>query len=107
MNAKQERMIEVIKSKMLERASNGGLAEVEVKQLEVIDGEHFVSLCIEVGRVGDEETMASVYCRDSRQIFIGKRGGVSLSMVSAGSHLKSFGYKQVTGLWNVIHTLPY
>jgi hypothetical protein len=107
MNATQERKIEQIKAAMLENASLGGLSNVEIKQLEVSENGHFVSLVIEVGRVGDEDTMASIYCRDRRQVFIGKRGGVQLASVAKGTSFKIFNYNQVRGMWNVIHTLPY
>ena len=49
----------------------------EIKQWEVEEYETFVSLVVEVGMIGDENTYASIYCRDRLHVFIGKRGGVT------------------------------
>ena len=50
----------------------------EIKQWEIEEYETFVSLIVEVGMIGDENTYASIYCRDRLHVFIGKKGGVTL-----------------------------
>ena len=49
----------------------------EIKQWEVEEYKTFVSLVVEVGMIGDENTYASIYCRDRLHVFIGKKGGVT------------------------------
>ena len=49
----------------------------EIKQWVVEEYETFVSLVVEVGMIGDENTYASIYCRDRLHVFIGKKGGVT------------------------------
>ena len=104
MNTTQTNAIESIKKAMLEGVYLG-TSQVELKKCEIRESSEFVSLVIEVGHVGDEGSMAEVLCRDCRQFFIGKRGGVSLASLSVGSRHKSFGFKQVNGLWNAVHKL--
>lgn len=50
----------------------------EIKQWEVEEYETFISLVVEVGMIGDENTYASIYGRDRLHVFIGKKGGVTL-----------------------------
>ena len=50
----------------------------EFKQWEIEEYETFVSLVVEVGMIGDENTYASIYCRDRLHVFIGKKGGVTI-----------------------------
>ena len=50
----------------------------EIKQWEIEEFETFVSLIVEVGLIGDENTYASIYGRDRLHVFIGKKGGVTL-----------------------------
>ena len=107
MNATQEKTIEAIKEAMLKKESLGGLANVEVKYSHVEDAKSFTSFVLEVGRVGDEGTMAEVFCRDRRHFFVGKKGGVSLVSVDKSGKLKTFGYKKLTGLFNSTHALPF
>lgn len=107
MNKKQSKVIELLKEAILKNNTYDQNNPAEIKKCEINDGEFFVSLFITVGRPNDEGTMAEILCRESRQIFIGKRGGVSLAAVDNTATHKSFGYKQVCGFWNVVHTLPY
>jgi hypothetical protein len=77
MTSYQERAIEKIKRIALE--DHGKYADnYELKQFEVHENEYFVSLIVEVGMKGDEGTMASIFARDRGQVFIGKRGGVTI-----------------------------
>ena len=50
----------------------------EFKQWEIEEYDTFISLIVEVGMIGDENTYASIYCRDRLHVFIGKKGGVTL-----------------------------
>lgn len=52
----------------------------EFKEWTVEEGEYFVNVVLEVGRKGDEGTMAAIVCRDRAQFFIGKRGGITYPM---------------------------
>lgn len=105
MNAKQANTIEAIKKLMLAKESLGGLANVEIKKEEVSENEYFVSYSITVGRVDDENTMASVFCRDYRHFSIGKKGGVKLFTASSNGKTKS--PSNVRGLNNALSYLPF
>ncbi len=49
----------------------------EIKEFEVKKNYGGTQMVVmEVGRIGDEGTAASIFCRDRKIIFIGKRGGV-------------------------------
>jgi hypothetical protein len=74
------RVAERFRDEMLKRQSHGGLSDVEVKQFEVTPGPkgQGAFAYIVVGRVGDEDTLAQVFCRDTRHILIGAKGGVTL-----------------------------
>lgn len=50
----------------------------EIKQWEIEEYDTFVSLVVEVGMIGDENTLASIYGRDRLHVFIGKKGGVTI-----------------------------
>jgi hypothetical protein len=47
-----------------------------VKEFEVEESEHFLIIYSVTGLKNDEGTMAAVFARDRRHIFIGKRGGI-------------------------------
>lgn len=72
---------------------------VEVKESKVEVRDHFVALTLEVGMVGDEGTMASIYCRDRRVLVIGPRGG--LTLLNAKDKSKN------TGWFEAVHGLTY
>lgn len=50
--------------------------EWEIKEWTVHENEYFVSVIVETGMKNDEGTLASVFCRERAQLFIGKRGGI-------------------------------
>ena len=50
----------------------------EIKQWEIEEYDNFISLVVEVGMIGDENTYASIYARDRLHVFIGKKGGVTI-----------------------------
>lgn len=107
MNAKQAKVVEQLKTAILANNTYSVDNPAEVKKCEITENEFFVGLFIEVGRPNDENTMASIHCRETRHIFIGKRGGVSLASVANGLSYKSYEPKSIRGFWNVVHQLPF
>lgn len=76
MTRKQERTVEFLRRRILDFHQFED--RYEYKKFEVEEHDHgFVQVYAIVGRKGDEETMASVLCRNYHQIFIGARGGMS------------------------------
>ena len=74
MTKQQERRIEEIREIMLNLVGYRETKEIKEEKIE----ELFygaVSMVIEVGNIGDEGTMAELYCRDRAHVFIGPRGG--------------------------------
>lgn len=61
-----------------------GKGTYEIKRYEVDDCKYFLSVFMEVGKVGDEGTLASVLCRDNVHLFIGKRGGIRYPVYKNG-----------------------
>ena len=55
----------------------------EIKQWVVEEYETFISLVVEVGMIGDENTYASIYGRDRLHVFIGKKGGITIPIYKA------------------------
>jgi hypothetical protein len=104
----QEKVISRLKTALLNKASLSGRVEVEVKSENIDHREDsgVVFFSIEVGNKGDEGSMLEVFGRDRRLFMIGKRGGVSLMMVTEGLSVHSFNYKQVTGFHNSIAYFP-
>ena len=49
----------------------------EIKQWEVEDYEHFISVYVVYGMPNDEGTMAAIFARDHAHLYVGKRGGIS------------------------------
>ena len=49
----------------------------EVKYLHVKQMGHCCSVVCEVGRIGDEGTMAAILCRDRGHFFVGRRGKIT------------------------------
>lgn len=73
MTKQQERQIEMIKNQALNFM--GKYSEnYEIKQFEVRESDYSLSLYVEVGLKGDEETLAAIYGRNSTMVFIGARG---------------------------------
>ena len=52
----------------------------EIKQWVIEEYDTFVSLVVEVGMIGDENTYASIYGRDRLHVFIGKKGGITIPL---------------------------
>lgn len=77
MTNQQEMKVNMIKSQAENLHSSNNY---EIKRWEVEETEYFISLVVEVGMKGDEGTMASILCRDTLHVFIGKKGGVRKPM---------------------------
>lgn len=78
MNDKQKRMVEWLRKEII--AYDGyHKEEYEYKTFEVKECDFFVEVYSVVGMIGDEHTLASSFARTRRQIFIGKRGGLTLA----------------------------
>lgn len=81
-NAKQTARIERIKQQLLntEYRKRHGFPAYELKKFETYQyGDDVqVYMIIEVGMVGDEDTLAEAFCRNYRHIVIGKNGGLEL-----------------------------
>lgn len=71
----QERRIAQIENIMMNLVGHPETKEVKEKSIE--DLGHCISMVIEVGEIGDEGTLAAVFCRQRAHIFIGKKGGCS------------------------------
>lgn len=69
----------------------------EFKRCELSQCGSMVYLYTVVGLKGDEGTMASIFCRDTRHIMIGKNGGCRLLNARQSSKAKGF--------WNCVHRL--
>lgn len=86
MNAKQAEVISSFQHDILEHDGHstshidGKPSQYEYKRFEVdeCEGRNTVYLYTEVGRIGDEGTMAEALARTTRHIAIGKQGGVRL-----------------------------
>ncbi len=79
MSPTQEKMIAFAKEQIFENDSNGYSENYEYKRFEVklLDWGK-VEVLSEVGCKGDEGTLATIFCRTRRHIFIGRRGGLTL-----------------------------
>ena len=71
----QERRIAQIEEIMMNLVGHPETKEIKEKKIE--DLGHCISMVIEVGQIGDEGTMAAIFCRQRAHIFIGKKGGCS------------------------------
>ena len=82
MNKRQARTVERLHREILKTFTFGGNSEYEYKEWEVYESKitenkDFVSVVAEVGMVGDEGTMAEIFCRYRVHIFVGQRGGLT------------------------------
>lgn len=102
LTAKQARVIEQIKARIMD-ASYGHTADsYEIKRFEITlpqeDG-GLAFLAVVTGMKNDEGTLASALCRDHRLIMIGQNGGTELL------NPKKKGRTINRGLWHVLHNL--
>lgn len=96
-------MVERIKKYIAERDLYRNDPRYEIKEFEVTETDYgTVIVCSVTGVKGDEGTMAEVFCRVKRHIFIGPRGGLKTSIynkykkkfveLTGWSHVMIFGY---------------
>ncbi|MDO4266409.1 MAG: hypothetical protein Q4C63_08135 [Eubacteriales bacterium] len=96
MTKAQEETIEEIRQE-IPRFDFYNETSYEIKEWEVKETEWgTVVLTFETGRKNDEGTLASVLCRKSRQLFIGKRGGVACYIYNE----KTKRIQRIQGLYN-------
>lgn len=80
MNERQERALTWLRSAIMNHDGRANDPDYEYKRFEVTEHPecHCVSLVTVVGLKGDEGTMAQIFARTHRHIWIGKRGGLKL-----------------------------
>jgi hypothetical protein len=102
-NTKQSDVIALLKRLMVERNNCGNIA-YEVKDCNLNNLGHVVSLSISVGIV-DETESAKAFLREHRHFFVGTRGGVELVSVDAFNKFESV-ERRVKGINNSVRYLP-
>lgn len=107
----QRRVLNTFLSKILEHDGYGS-DDYEYKKFEITLYESFerwgtVWLTTEVGRKGDEGTLAQAFARTYRLISIGKRGGTALHNARDRRYKKRSAKHSVVkkGQWNCLHCL--
>lgn len=93
MTNQQENVVKRIKEELERSFFYGSKEDYEVKQFEVSEFKYFVSVYAVVGMKNDNGTLASVYCRDTIHVFIGKKGGITYPV---HKKLKNGSYKNYT-----------
>ena len=86
----QERRIAQIENIMMNLVGHPETKEIKEKSIEDLGVGGIVSMVIEVGEIGDEGTLAAVFCRQRAHIFIGPKGGCYTYTTSRrdGSHIR-------------------
>jgi len=78
MTPSQKKAVEWFKREFFDYNSHVTKEDYEYKEWEVQDHDYgMVSIVAEVGMKNDEGTMAAVFCRARKHVFIGKKGGFS------------------------------
>lgn len=79
MSPAQKKTVKFAKERIFANDSNGYLGDHEYKRfdVELLDWGK-VQILSEVGSKTDEGTMAAIFCRTRRHIFIGRKGGLTL-----------------------------
>lgn len=77
MTRQQKRQVEYLRREIIEHDGHSDDCEYKRFDVKIYDWGK-VSVISEVGRKSDEGTMAEVFGRTRRHIFIGKRGGMEL-----------------------------
>lgn len=55
----------------------GGRKEIKKLTIHRYDNNSYVTLYVEAGLPNDENTLASIFCRDTAHVHVGPRGGVT------------------------------
>lgn len=77
MTQAQETKIKMFTNEVLKIYGKKEKKEVKSKEVKQLSYDEKVFLSIQVGSVGDEGTVKEILYRDTYQIFIGVRGGIS------------------------------
>lgn len=79
MSKSQKGTIKALYHLAVSRDMFGDTDRYEFKKLELsmLEDSKTIQFLCETGLIGDENTMASILARNTRQIFVGKKGGVS------------------------------
>ncbi len=102
LTAKQAKVIEHIKARIMDVNYGHTAASYEIKRFEITlpqEDNGLAFLVVETGMKNDEGTLASCLCRDHRLIMIGQNGGTELL------NPKKKGRTINRGLWHVLHNL--
>lgn len=102
MTKAQQRIVEILKERFIkEKAYSGNVDNYEYKKFEVEECKRVYSNKIDiyifasVGKKNDENTLASIYCRDNVHVRIGVRGGITVINAKRKSDSK--------GMINALH----
>ena len=96
----QEKALERLPDAIFRAHAYGDSSKYEVKKHEVEDSGHgTIFLTFEMGRIGDEGTLAEAFARDHRHIAIGRRGGLELLNAKRKGESKGW-FNAVHGLVN-------
>lgn len=90
MTPSQVEAIEHFKTRFLNTHSLGKPEEYEFKTCEIKDAGFGgnVWLSIEVGKIGDEKTAGSIFCRNRVLVMVGRRGGYTFHVYHNGKSYK-------------------
>lgn len=97
MTKSQENAIERIKRLAARDLMFGDKSKYEFKEFKTDENEYFVSVVLEVGKKGDEGTLAEVFCRDRAQLFVGKRGGITYPVTNKKGDVVRREFRSVLG----------
>ena len=98
---RQIRMVENVYRYVKEGDLHDNPDRYEIKKFEINPleyGSELLELYIETGLKNDENTMASVFCRKVRQIFLGPNGGMKAYRPKTGGKLRGFHEVMIHGV---------
>lgn len=75
MNKKQGLAVENLKKVFFNTFYYGAPEKYELKEVSVNDLDGSIYVCLEIGLINDEGTMAEIYCRNHTEVFVGPKGG--------------------------------
>jgi len=62
----------------------------EIKTIEIKENKYFLYVFLTIGCKNDAGTLASIFCRDSYTVFIGKRGKIRIKRISSNTSEKEY-----------------
>ena len=99
MTPSQKKAVQAIRQEIIDRHGYGDTKEFKKFEVKELDWGGKISVCTSYGLINDEGTMASIFCRDERYLFVGPRGGIELANCKRKSKAK------VTGLFDSINAI--